>query len=160
MTRSASRFNLLEMLALFGILIASAGVVTPMLSRRHLQAHKDQVDSDLLQIRTALEEFVRDTRSFPIGPGGEPRYHFLHSDGRLPEPNPMASGEGASLSTVLPTAGALIDPWGRAYVVNIHGFFSPVEHVLLLCAGPNGQIDTEPSRTRPRGDDVLLRFEL
>jgi hypothetical protein len=129
---------------------------------------------DCQRIAAALTQYVRDTRLFPTGPGGDETVRFLVGDGALPTGNPFddaccsgSPGAGARLADYL-TDGTLnggprwrgpyleslgSDPWGHAYLVNVHGYYT-AESVWILSAGPNGVIDTRPGSTTVAGDDV------
>jgi hypothetical protein len=51
------------------------------------------------------------------------------------------------------------DPWGRAFIVNVHGYYEPGEHVLILSAGPNGEVDTAPNGTIAAEDDIMILID-
>ncbi len=163
-------FNLIEMLVIVAIVLAMAGVVVPVVSMRKLDDQWRRVDDELAAIAAGLREYVRSTRTFPTGHSGATSYHFLTSAGAPPKNNVFASGPSTELSKFLagpdmagdawtgpylrPDVGP--DPWGNAYVVNVHGFFRSDENVLVVCAGPNGRIDTPPAATEAHGDDVVV----
>lgn len=170
MPRPAKGFNLIEMLVVVAIVLAMAGVVVPVVSMRKLDDQWQRVDEDLAAIAAGVREYVDSTRTFPTGHSGATSYHFLTSRGAEPKNNVYASGPSIGLEKFLagpdmsgdrwsgPYAASDVgpDPWGNAYVVNVHGFFSAAENVLVVCAGPNGRIDTPPSATEAHGDDIAL----
>ena len=175
MALRARGFNFVEALVTVAILVTLAGVVVPMVTVHDVDEPTSATDpsADLADIATALGSFVNDTRTFPTGTGGAASYHYLFSDGIQPDHNPFASGPGAHVARFLVDvadrpdgwAGPYLrrsigpDPWGRAYVVNVNGYFSSMERVVVLCAGPNGRIDTTPSSTIAGGDDQIVVLE-
>lgn len=166
-------FNLVEMLVSVGIVIALAGLVVPIVSMKRLDDQWEKVDRDLARIAAGVQDYVQATRTFPTGHSGATHFHFLYGDGVLPANNAFASGPALHLARFLtdgtmagegwkgpylsPDIGA--DPWGRAYLVNVNGYFSSAERVVALCAGPNGQVETAPSATTAGGDDVIAVIE-
>lgn len=167
------RLSFAEILMCGAIIIASAGVVVPTLQIRDLDRIRDKIDSDLAAIASGIARYVEDTRSFPTGAGGATTLHYLFTDGARPSNNTLASGPAMHLADFLensnlggqnwkgPYLATKIgpDPWGRAYVINVNGFFASDERVMVLCSGPNGQINTAPSATTASGDDVMVLIE-
>jgi hypothetical protein len=167
------RLSFVEILMCGAIVIASAGVVVPALAVRDLDAARIKVESDLDAIASGIERYVADTRTFPTGPEGSTSVHFLFTDGIRPRNNSFASGPGLHLSEFLASDalggrswnGPYLDhaigpdPWGNAYVVNVNGFFSSAERAMVICAGPNGQLNTPPSATTAGGDDFMLLID-
>lgn len=162
----------IEALVAVGILITLAGVVVPTLSPPVARAAPD-VERDLAAIAAGLRRFIADTRTLPTGPGGAAVYHYLFTDGVQPDNNLFASGPGQHIDRLLldepaDTAdwrGPYLDrrpgpdPWGRAYLVNINGYFSSSERAVVLCAGPNGRVDSSATALTPGGDDQLIVLE-
>ncbi len=165
-------FTLVEMLVLVAIVIAVAGVVVPVVSIYKLDDQWRRVDRDLGHITDALRQYALHTRTFPTGHSGATTYHFLYSDGVRPTNNVFDSGPSQHIDEFLLRgdmsgsdwrgpylASVGPDPWGHAYLVNVNGYFSSVERMLILCAGPNGQVNTSPSATTAGGDDVIVVIE-
>lgn len=173
MEPATRRLSFVEILVCGAIIVASAGVVVPALKMRDLESAQQVVNQDLDRIALGIKQFIDDTRTFPTGAAGSTTLHYLFSDGVRPANNALASGPGLHLSEFLGN-GALSgdawkgpyldgaigpDPWGNAYVVNVNGFFSSVERVMVISAGPNGQINTAPSATIAGGDDIMVLVE-
>ena len=51
------------------------------------------------------------------------------------------------------------DPWGHAYLVNVHGFFNPGERAMILSCGPDGILNTSPRSATPAEDDLILLID-
>lgn len=173
MHRRARGFNLIEMLVIVAIVLAMAGVVVPVVSMKKIDDQWRGVDDDLAAIADGIRDYIQATRTFPTGHSGATHYHYLATAGATPKNNVFASGPSTDLAKFLGggdmartgwsgpylAPGIGPDPWGNAYVVNVNGFFDATENVLVICAGPNGQIDTPPSATKPQGDDILVVVE-
>lgn len=167
------RLSFVEILVCGAIIVASAGVVVPALRMRNLDSARETVGQDLERIALGVKQYVDDTRTFPTGAAGATTLHYLYSDGIRPQNNALASGPGLHLADFLETgslggeswkgpyldANIGPDPWGNAYIVNVNGFFSSIERVIVLSAGPNGQINTAPSATTAGGDDLMILIE-
>jgi Type II secretion system (T2SS), protein G len=168
-----NRLSYVEILVCGAIVVASAGVVVPALKMRDIGDAQTRVTNDLHRIAQSIGRYVDDTRTFPTGAGGATTLHYLYSDGVRPTNNALASGPGLHIAEFMNSAGLGgeswkgpylderigPDPWGHAYIVNVNGFFSSAERVMVLSAGPNGQINTPPSATIPGGDDLMLLVE-
>jgi len=168
--RSQRGFNVIELLVVVAIVLATAGVVVPVVSMKKLDDQWRRVDDDLQSIATAINDFVVETRTFPTGHTGATNYHFLYSDGVRPRNNVFESGPATHVGKFLESGdlanddwkgpyldhGIGPDPWGNAYLVNVNGFYNSSERVLIVCAGPNGQVNTAPSATVAGGDDIVL----
>jgi hypothetical protein len=111
------------------------------------------------------------TLYLPTGTEARTNVAWLYGPGNIPAHQPFATGgEARSLADVLlnpsmggerwagpyAQAGLRADPWGNAYLINVDGFLSPREQAVILCAGPNGRVESAPDATRPTGDDLLL----
>lgn len=59
--------------------------------------------------------------------------------------------QSADRSSLLQTAERA-DPWGNRY----YGFRLS-SGIVVICAGPNGIIETPPEATEPAGDDIIAR---
>lgn len=172
-TMARRRLSFVEILMCGAIIIASAGVVVPTMQIRALDRIQEQVNTDLQSIASGIARYVEDTRTFPTGSGGATTLHYLFSDGSRPANNVLASGPGMHLAEFLENGhlagdswkGPYLDhkigpdPWGHAYVVNVNGFFTSEERVMVLCCGPNGQINTAPSATTAGGDDIMMLID-
>lgn len=173
MNRQRGGFNLTEFLVLVAIAVALAGVVVPIMSIRRLDSQWNVANADLERLAGGIRDYIRTTHTFPTGHSGATSFHYLYTDGEPPENNVFGSGAGAHVGKFLQDgslsgshwSGPYLaesvgpDPWGHAYVVNVNGFFSSSERVILLSAGPNGQINTPPSATVASGDDIAMVLE-
>lgn len=170
---ASRRLSFVEILVCGGIVVASAGVVIPVVSMHQGDQRWHQVDRDLQAIAEGVRRYVDDTGCFPTGSGGATTLHYLYSDGMRPQNNTLDSGPGMHLARFLEEpalagaswkgpylpSGIGPDPWGHAYLVNVNGFFSSTERAMVLSAGPNGQVNTAPSATVAAGDDVMVLIE-
>ena len=168
--RSENGFNLIEALVVVAIVLAMAGVVVPVVSMKKLDDQWRRVDDDLRSIAAGIRSYIDETRTFPTGHTGATSYHFLYTDGVRPKNNVFESGPATHVGKFLESpsmasdawSGPYVDetigpdPWGNAYLVNVNGFFSASERVLIVCAGPNGRLDTPPSATVAGDDDIVL----
>jgi hypothetical protein len=162
-------FKRVELLVAGVLLVALGGVVVPVVTERRMEP-ADEAARDLHELADAISRFVADTHAYPTGHAGATTLHWLFTSGREPENNVFASGPSVHVHRFLAEAamtdagwsGPYVardigpDPWGQAYVVNVNGFFSDAEHALIVCAGPNGQINTSPTATIASGDDIAV----
>ncbi len=163
-------FNLIESLVIVAIVVASAGIVVPMFARRHHGTAEERVRSDLHRLAVAMQKYIHDTRSFPTGHTGATNYHWLMTSGIHPTNNVFDSGPSMLVDRFLRENGMAgpewngpylfedlgPDPWGRAYIVNVNGYFNSAERVIVLCAGPNGQVNTAATASTAGGDDIMV----
>lgn len=151
--------RLFEILTAAAVVVALAGVTAPLAGIHRLEEQASaspyvKAQQDVQRIGMEIRRFVETRRSFPTGEEGACIYHLLLGEGEPPDCSPLDSGPAAPLSRFLEgTFGP--DPWGRAYVVNVHGFFSPAERVQVVSGGPDGRIETPPGSLSARGDDVV-----
>ncbi len=163
-------FNLVESLVIVAIVVASAGIVVPIWARRHTDTAHERVLTDLQRLANGIQRYIHDTRSFPTGHTGATSCHWLMTDGIHPTNNVFDSGPSMHVDRFLVENGMAgaewngpyideeigPDPWGRAYIVNVNGYFNSAERVIVLCAGPNGQVNTPVSATTAVGDDIMV----
>ena len=166
--RIKSGFSAVEFMVIVAILAGLTGIVVPMAASGKGDAKKEQARSDCARIASAVEEFIAAAHCYPTGTGGAATYHFLYTEGEIPLNNALADGPGMPLCEALARegGGALpglspsrlpgADSWGRAYLVNAHGFFFGGESAFVISAGPNGVIDTPHAATGARGDDIFF----
>lgn len=173
MDGTTRRLSFVEALMCGAIILASAGVVVPTLKIRDMDERRSQIERDLQTIADGVRHYIDDTHTFPTGAAGATSIHFLYSDGIRPANNPFESGPGLPVGDFLRTSslggahwrGPYMpekigpDPWGHAYIVNVNGFFSSSERTMVICAGPNGQINTAASATIAGGDDIMMLIE-
>jgi type II secretory pathway pseudopilin PulG len=168
-TKRIPAFSAVELLIVLALIVGFAGIVVPIISHEALTAKQNEATEDLNRIASAVNLYIRDTLLYPTGVNGATTYHYLYTEGEIPLDNPLASGPGISLDDFLNSgdyggdhwqgpylSGVGADPWGNAYLVNIHGYFNSSERTLVLSAGENGVIDTTLVSTQPGGDDLLI----
>lgn len=163
------------------ILVMLAGLAIPYLRTRELQSADDRARADLVELRTAIRDFMRDTGLPPtrdthgrdesllrlIGPGIIPEGTYYAADEQQGsyidhlyrnEPlGPRATGYAGWKGPYLQRIG--VDPWGGAYSIvayplNLHDG----RQCLVVCAGPNGRMDADYSSPRQpiaAGDDLI-----
>ena len=169
--RRSTGFTLIEMIVVIAIIVSLAGVIVPVVSGELEDAKQARATADLNRLATALGQYMKDTAYMPTGRTGRNTYHFAYTNGSMPASNDF-NGRSAHLRRFLevndfggknwrgPYAGDIgPDPWGRAYLINLHGYWKDSENVLVLCAGPNGSVDTPPSGTQAGGDDIVLLID-
>src|SRR5262245_13972782 len=171
--RNSPGFTFVEMAVVVAIVAAMAAILVPILADELASSEQSHALSDCQRIAAALTQYTRDTRPFPTGPNGNDTLRFLTGTGTVPAANPFDDGEGGLLVQYLANGAAnggaswrgpylqqvAADPWGNAYVVNVHGYFS-AENVWVVSAGPNGAIYTTATDPTPRGDDIGVLVKL
>jgi hypothetical protein len=171
--RTLARPGFLEAVVGLSVLVALSGVLMPVVRSSVGESRGLEAQHDMQGIAEGLAAYSHDTLFLPTGVEGRTNVAWLYGPGNIPAGQPFASGgEARSLSDVLqnpsmggerwsgPYAGPLqADPWGNAYLVNVDGFLSPRERAVILCAGPDGRIESAADATRPAGDDLLLSID-
>ncbi len=161
--------GVLEALVALGILISLSGVLMPAVGEQVGQARVDHAYADMLEIARGMAQYSRDTLFLPTGVQGRTNVAWLYGPGEIPAGNSFGKGgEGRALDDVLQNAsmgGAAWagpysapltpDPWGHAYLVNADGWISARERAVVLCAGPDGAVQTGPEDRTASGDDLL-----
>ncbi|MGQ0551762.1 MAG: type II secretion system protein GspG [Planctomycetota bacterium] len=161
---------MLEALVALSILLSLSGVLMPAVGEQVGASRQEQALNDMQTIASGLAAYSRDTLFLPTGSQGRTNIAWLYGPGEIPENNCFGhGGEARPLGDVLlepslggpgwagPYAATLqADPWGHAYLVNSEGWVSMHEHAMVLSAGPDGVVQTEPSANRPAGDDLVL----
>ncbi|MBI1851389.1 MAG: type II secretion system protein GspG [Planctomycetes bacterium] len=166
--RPAERgFTLIEMIVVVAIIAALAAILVPIVSSELDDSSRASALAECQRIAFAMTQYIKDARVMPTGPLGNNTVTFLYSRGNAPTANPFDDGTSATLASYLnngtTNGGSLwngpylqdspIDPWGRFYIVNVHGYYSG-EHVWVMSAGPNGSIDTSLTDSTLQSDDV------
>ena len=165
--RATSGFSLLELTVSVGVLVAVAGVLVIGLGALHDESEQGQAAAEVVALGQSLNLFERDTNRRPTGIDGATSAHVLLGPGDRPDLGSFGSGPVLPLADFLmrgtmlsagwrgPYAEKLdVDPWGRAYVVNVHGYFLASERVWVLSAGANGIVETDPTAMQVGGDDI------
>lgn len=130
------------------ITIALLALVVPPVLATRLNAHRVERAREAV---TRLAALVA-SRAATADDGG----YVLAGDGSRPAVV-SAGWDLASARPLEPVLGAAVaaDPWGNQYIV----FFEAPTRArgLVLCAGPNGQINTDfgDGRVTPAGDDLI-----
>jgi general secretion pathway protein G len=173
--RNQKGFTLIEVLVVAGIIGVLAGILVPMVFDRIDEAKLARAQADIKSIASAIVLFHRDTSAWPFcNTGGAPTQYFERLDsstGTAPGYSGCAwpAGEndtffnhltvntrnypnwrGPYLETVQ------IDPWGRQYRLWARGLTSATEHAWVICAGPNGNIETDETAATAVGDDIAM----
>jgi len=165
-------FSMIELIIIIAILVGLAGVVVPIVSQEIQDSKKSHAIADINRVATALNQYIKDTLYFPTGNQGVTTYHYLFTDGLMPQNNIFNSGEASHLASFLNTnsnggerwKGPYLqsipaDPWGNAYIINVNGFFNMEEKAMIISAGPDGVIDTSLHSSSPQGDDLMLLID-
>src|SRR5262245_5036798 len=129
----ASGFTLIEMIVVIAIIISLAGVIIPVVSGELDDAKQARAVGDLNRLATAIGQYIKDTGYKPSGDRGAQLYHWAYTNGDQPISNDFNDGRSVHLRRFLevndfggphwkgPYLGDLgADPWGHAYVVNLH----------------------------------------
>lgn len=164
------------------ILIILAGLVVPFLRTCEREAAERRARDDLVAIRRAIHDFIRDVGLPPTrdreghdralmrlcGPGEIPEaaycllgdqlqgYYIAHLFQNEPEGHDKPGYEGWH-GPYLRRVDK--DPWGRAYIVVAYPLNAPDgRECIVISAGPNGRMDADYSSPRdpiPAGDDLI-----
>jgi len=170
--RGRRGFSFLEMLVVVAILITLAGIAVPIFTREMDEARLSAALTECQRIGESIRLYMNDTGKAPTGPSGARLFHVLRSEGTTPAGTDLwGNGRTEALRRFLLTAdyggadwaGPYInevdaDPWGHAYLVNTHGFFS-AERVWVLSSAPDGTLNTRADATQPAGDDLGFVFQ-
>lgn len=170
--RGKNGFSAIELIIIIAIFVGLAGVVVPIISQEIQDSKKSHAIADINRIATALNQYIKDTLFFPTGNQGSTTYHYLFTDGAMPQNNIFASGEGVHAAQFLrkgefggkrwkgPYLQSIpADPWGNSYIINVQGFFNMGERAVILSAGPDGAVNTQANDSTPGGDDLLLLID-
>lgn len=165
-------FTLIEMIVTVAIIASLAAILVPIVSSELGDTAQSRALGDAQRIGTAVTQFIKDTRVFPTGPGGDDSIEYLVGSGTVPTTNGMGDDNGTTnegdlldyLTDGATNGGALwngpymqeigADPWGNAFVVNVNGYYDTTEYVWVVSAGPNGDIDTGADDVTLQGDDI------
>jgi hypothetical protein len=146
--------------AVLGLLIGQAGVIGHDLGS---SARSERVYLDMQAIAGGLRDFSLDGQfeennlqrvSWLYGPGLIPNEAPFESEGSVATPMADVNTDKAAryIQILMP------DPWGNAYLANVDGLQAGTQRIKVLSAGPDGTIETSPSETKARGDDVLIHL--
>ena len=122
-------FSLVELLLVMVILATLAAVVVPRFAGRSEQARVAAAQTDIAQLRTAIDAFEIDNGFYPRSDVGLQALTVQPSDAR--------NWRGPYLSKEVTT-----DPWGNPYIYVCPGQQNPSGYDLSSM-GPDGQEGTE-----------------
>lgn len=168
--RRRQKVGWLEGIVGLSVILALAGVVTPIVGGSTAGGAEGTANSQMLHILDGLQAYSRDTLYLPTGNQGRTDVSWLYGPGVIPSGNPFAAGGEARPiedALMVPAMGGrnwsgpyvdelVPDPWGNAYLVNVDGLVDSREEAMVLSAGPDGVVQTEAYDLRPAGDDLLL----
>lgn len=169
-TRTLSRPGFLEAVVGLSVLMALSGVLMPVVRMEVGENRGLTAQADMQAIQAGIAAYSRDTLILPTGVQGRTNVAWLFGPGNIPAGPALGGGDARSLGDALLNdsmggdrwAGPYVpgglhpDPWGNAYLVNVDGFVSPRQRAQIVCAGPNGRVETAPDAARPSGDDLVL----
>ena len=164
------RPGVFEGLAALSVLLALSGVLMPAIGEEVVESRENAALSDLHDIAAGLAGYARDTHFLPTGVEGRTNVAWLYGPGNVPAGNPFSGGgEARPLDDALLndsmgrsqwagpyTTGLHADPWGHCYLVNVEGWLTETETAMVLSAGPDGVVQTQPDAWQPAGDDLML----
>lgn len=179
MRRGCQRgFTLIEVLVVAAIIGVLAGVLVPMIFDRVEEAKVARAEADVKNIASSILLFHRDTGTWPYAnTNAAPRQYYERLDSsNAREPGfsgaSWPSGEFDTFYNHLTVntrnypswRGPYLerveaDPWGNQYRMWVRGFVDDKEHAWVICAGPNGAIETDESDTAVRGDDIAIMLK-
>lgn len=162
--KNLTGFALIELVIVVALLLALAGVLTPVIKNEVAVSHEAEAMATAERIAEAVTRYTADTTHPPCGKNGVAEYSVLCGEGTIPTGLPRAASrplddflfrnqtgterwDGPYSPFVKP------DPYGRAYVVTVIGYQSN-SPVWVLSAGQNGHIDTQILGTDLEGDDI------
>jgi prepilin-type N-terminal cleavage/methylation domain-containing protein len=165
-------FTLVEMIVVIAILVSVAGILIPVVSSQLEDARRGRALGDMRRIAAGINRYVKDTGAFPIGDAAHTPFHWLFGAGELPRSNVFDDGPSTTLQRFLSrndfggskwrgpyVSDVGADPWGHAYLVNVQGYFEARENVLIVCAGPDGEVDTATDATIAAADDIMILID-
>ncbi len=168
-------FTLIEVLVVAAIIGILAGILVPLIFDRVEEARIARAEADVKNIASAILLFHRDTGTWPYcrtNQAPQQYYERLDSDNANDPGYSGCSWPGGQYDTFYNHLtvntrnypgwnGPYIerveaDPWGNEYRMWVRGFSNPNEHAWIVCAGPNGDIETDETATTPGGDDIAI----
>ena len=150
------------------VLLAATALIVPIAVSEMVRSDRATAQEQCRRIAVALELFVKESGGEPTDPISKKKVHWMKGPGVNPTNNSFNDGgPTCALGQVLQVKHPAVknwsepflpeitpDPWGSAYLVNTHGFFESAERVWILCAGPNGIVETPPESDETWGDDI------
>jgi general secretion pathway protein G len=123
-TVARAAFTLMEMLVVVAILVVLAGAAVPIYMSYLDSAKRDRARIDIKTLEGAVEAYAMDHGDYPQ----------LWDPLVIPDP--------ASLKRPPLTPEALVDPWGRQYVLDPQTRHSASGKPLIYSLGPGGNQST------------------
>lgn len=164
-------FTLAELGAVLALLLLLAAIVTPIAHHEVSRSTRGAALAEAHRLAVAISDRLSDTLAPPGDPAGS-RWDFLYSHGIIPDGNPYPATAGGAIEAgvdgdrTLPgwrgpylEPDSIADPWGSAYLIFVRGFADPTQHVWVLSAGPDRQLQTQPSDATPAADDVGIMIQ-
>ena len=177
-------FTLVELVVVLSILVAMAGIVTPLLSGTVDRANETVTARSLTVVRDALQEYWNDTKCVPLdglttvateadrfsviwlfrNPVTDDQTFGFDIETRIGWRGPyLSSSTGDQVALGEP---ALIDAWNELLTIQDVSPLSTVRDVRIVSAGPNRMVDIPP--TTPTialtqtdvGDDIYVALTL
>ena len=171
-------FTLIEVLVVAAIIGVLAGVLVPMVFDRVEEAKIARAEADVKNIASSVLLFHRDTGAWPFSnTNGAPAQYYERLDSsNAADPGysgaSWPSGQYDTFYNHLTVntrnypnwRGPYLervegDPWGNEYRFWVRGFTDSDEHAWVICAGPNGDIETDERDTAPEGDDIAIMLK-
>jgi len=185
--RNQKGFTLIEVVVVVAVIAILAAVLTPYITKYIDDSKIAKARNETQVIGGALTNFYKDVGLWPnrnaAGVVGVLPYYtgtttptaaaiftgvpavvppvvaWAGSATAVPLDNSLVTNSGypatGDLSWKGPYAGSALpaDPWGRPYMVNV----AATGPIWVLCAGPNGKIQTAVTATVVNGDDIGFR---
>jgi hypothetical protein len=153
--------------ALAALVVATVAVVVPQVDAVAASDASGAALADANAIGAALRHAIADLGD-PRAGTAHGRPEWLFGPGVMPRGAQLPRERGFPLSGVLvqdrvggeerwrgPYVERVpLDPWGRAYVVRLGGSERSTSPIVVVSAGPDGVVDTQPGRSAIAGDDV------
>jgi prepilin-type N-terminal cleavage/methylation domain-containing protein len=185
--RNQKGFTLIEVVVVVAVIAILAAVLTPYITKYIDDSKIAKARNETQVIGGALTNFYKDVGLWPnrnaAGVVGVLPYYtgtttptaaaiftgapavvppvvaWAGSATAVPLDNSLVTNSGypatGDLSWKGPYAGSALpaDPWGRPYMVNV----AATGPIWVLCAGPNGKVQTAVTATVVNGDDIGFR---
>lgn len=165
------RLGFLEAIVSLSLLVSVAGITIPMIAGHQAEARNEQAVIDMQNIVDGIRQYSQDTLYLPTGNRGRTNVTWLYGPGTLPRDLHLGNiSQSRPLDDVLlnesmggsgwqgPYGDPAADPWGNAYLVNLDGLVDTRMPAWVLCAGPDGTVQTPAEALAAEGDDILLHL--
>ena len=162
----------MEVVVVLGIISLLAAIMTPIVLDYLEDAKRGKAQAECNGIYAALMKYNKDNNKWP---GTKEETMYLYSAGTKPTDASAITVGGYTDSAGAGLAFADVsielypdymesdptDAWGNAYVVLVNGLLdrSSADRALILSAGPDGELNTDKTDTKPQGDDIGRRIK-